>query len=370
MTEDEAYRASTQYRLWSFTPEALASLRASTNALAAERVRAAMERDQSSKTSKDAKETDCLTVDEELKLVRFYCSKAMDLADFCGFPTNVKATAVQYLKRFYLSNSPMTYHPKTIMPCALFLATKTENHYTALEKFASRMPKTTPEDVIAAEVLIVQALRFTLDVRHPFRALEGGVMELLALAEGTGGLPPGRHADVGSIKEELLHLPPADGSSASPSTLDELKTRIRTAHGKAKDVLKTSAQLSDAYLLYTPAQIWLAALLLADEPLSRLYLSTKLFPRPGILAKALAAVDSLASLLCSSAAALDLPELKRIDKKLYACRNPEKLDLLDLSRRKREGGEGDEEAAAKKRRLERERRERDGEVFGGDVGGR
>ncbi len=181
VTEDQVYRASTQYRLWSFSPEALASLRASTNALAAERVRAAIRKrtgeqqqqqrrqsqqgsagvnadvgaagvdnqstdaasvggdnggrakDGSSRISGGAgggrgeegggggpsangtssgngeevsteadggsggssggiamPEIDCLTVEEEQKLVEYYSVKAMGLADFCSFPTNVK----------------------------------------------------------------------------------------------------------------------------------------------------------------------------------------------------------------------------------------------------------------------------------------
>ena len=36
------------------------------------------------------KEVDCLSVEEELKLVGFYCVKTMQFADFCEFPTNVK----------------------------------------------------------------------------------------------------------------------------------------------------------------------------------------------------------------------------------------------------------------------------------------
>ena len=103
MTEDDIYRTSTQYRLWSFTREALASLRSATNASASDGVRAAI---RSQRTAQDraeaakkgnseevadtAKEVDCLTVEEEQKLVGFYCVKAMQFADFCEFPTNVK----------------------------------------------------------------------------------------------------------------------------------------------------------------------------------------------------------------------------------------------------------------------------------------
>ena len=72
----------------------------------------------------------------------------------------------------------MTYHPKTIMPCALFIATKTDNYYMSLRHFADGVPgDTTAEDIIAPEFLVMQSLRFTFDVRHPFRGLEGGLME-------------------------------------------------------------------------------------------------------------------------------------------------------------------------------------------------
>ncbi len=112
MTEDELYRASTQYRLWSFTPESLVSLRHSTNAIASQRVRAAIKRARASASktasngsgggeksneqdppdgaTKNEKEVECLTVEEEQKLVGYYCVKCMGLADFCSFPTNVK----------------------------------------------------------------------------------------------------------------------------------------------------------------------------------------------------------------------------------------------------------------------------------------
>ena len=95
----------------------------------------------------------------------------------------------------------MTYHPKQIMPSALFLSTKTENHYTALKSFASKFPKTTPDDVIAPEFLVTQGLRFTFDVRHPHRGLEGGFMELLALASGDGQPPP--HSEKSSRQLQL-----------------------------------------------------------------------------------------------------------------------------------------------------------------------
>lgn len=115
MTEDEIYRTSTQYRLWSFTLKSLHSLRSTTNSLAAEGVRTAIRAAANSseaaakadpdELNSDGLESplrpsaqaprapqvvDCLTVEEEQKLVGFYCLKAMEFADFCDFPTNVK----------------------------------------------------------------------------------------------------------------------------------------------------------------------------------------------------------------------------------------------------------------------------------------
>ena len=102
MTEDDIYRTSTQYRLWSYTEESLASLRSTTNELAVIRVKDAIQRVHLAKKEELEKQgegshnglergdVDCLTVEEEQKLVSFYCVKAMELADFCEFPTNVK----------------------------------------------------------------------------------------------------------------------------------------------------------------------------------------------------------------------------------------------------------------------------------------
>lgn len=120
MNEDERYRSSTQFRLWSFTPERLATQRAETNAIAAERVKEAIQRARiaasratsvtasgSGETSEveqangapskvissvpaDPADVNCLTVEEELKLVEFYCRQTLQLGDHLKLPTDVK----------------------------------------------------------------------------------------------------------------------------------------------------------------------------------------------------------------------------------------------------------------------------------------
>ena len=290
----------------------------------------------------------------------------------------MQATAVQYLKRFYLSNSPMTYHPKEMMPSAIFLATKTENHYTSLKTFVSKLPKTTAEDVVAPEFLLTQGLRFTFDVRHPQRGLEGGFMELLALATGKGQPAASPEKTPMQLQEDMMTIEPARGAKTIVRTSGDLKVRIQSAHGKAKDILKTSALLTDAYFLYTPAQIWLATLLLVDEPLALFYLDVKLRTQSDMKLKLVSTLRACAEILKFSASMSpsgeELKELTRIDKKLYKCRNPEKIDLVGINKaQKREGEgkgeEGDDEKIIKKRKLEREKGMKEAEaVFGPPIG--
>ncbi len=128
MNEDERYRTSTQYRLWSYTPDSLAALRSTTNQVAAERVKAAIQRSRASRaTSTSASgdtseaeqnglssravsidpgtEVNCLTVEEELKLVTFYCRQTLDLGDHLKVPTDVKVRLHTFLSLLEISNT-------------------------------------------------------------------------------------------------------------------------------------------------------------------------------------------------------------------------------------------------------------------------
>jgi cyclin H len=100
MIEDDIYRTSSQYRLWSYTKPSLQSLRATTNDVASQRVRAAIQRSRDARPSAtpsaagtpqpgsdgetkrpDEKEIECLTPEEELVLVTYYCEKTLELGD-------------------------------------------------------------------------------------------------------------------------------------------------------------------------------------------------------------------------------------------------------------------------------------------------
>lgn len=92
VSEDERYHASTQYRLWSFTPTSFLALRTTTNRNAVDRVQDAVRRVRKARVASSAdtsetdrgknnrimnpvpkKKKDYLTVEEELKFViHFY----------------------------------------------------------------------------------------------------------------------------------------------------------------------------------------------------------------------------------------------------------------------------------------------------------
>ena len=247
----------------------------------------------------------------------------------------------------------MTYHPKQILTCALFLATKTDHWHMSLSNFVANIPGTEAKFVQAPEFLLMQGLRFTLDVRHPMKALEGGVGQIQLL-----------------LDQGVLHL---DGPDP--------KRRLGKAAEQASQLLRGAAQMTDVYFLYTPSQIWLAALLAADAALVNAFLAwqkTHLGPEAGSIGMKLeSTLKACAEVLMSyrSEAEADESEqkemkreMKRIGRKLHLCQNPEKMDIVAIAEQrvaaKRDGSESDRERVLKKRKLERKRLEQDGDVFG------
>ena len=390
LTEDDIYRSSTQFRLWSFTPDALASLRATTNETAAARVVAAITRHRESQ-SQDATENvspiSTLSPGEELQILTHYARQLIFWStSLFHFPYAVTATAAMYYKRFYLSNSPMTYHPKSIFPTCLFLATKTEHHYSDLGAFVDTVKnskskiKPTKEEVLAPEYLLIQGLRFTLDVKHPRRGMDAVWMELDAIAKGEGqGVVPGPEVDSKELQERMTELDaPKDAAGRDLSTP---ASRAGTAHAKAKETLIGAALLTDCYFLFTPSQIMFAALMLVDEPLVRFYFEVKMAINGGPEAevrrsKIVKTIRECADMLGSFQAGSDpgLPasreDLIKVDKKLYECLNPEKRDLVKINAALKagEGGENTNGKSTDDEMVENSKNKRkakeDDDVFG------
>jgi len=392
-TEDGLYRSSSQYRLWNFTPQKLATMRSKTNLIAREHVKSALKRAASSPSSKatNPDELDFLTPAEEQTLVSFFCLQLLSLTESSSqelpipFPTT--ATAIQYIKRFYLTNSVLSYHPKQIMTTALYLATKTTNVHFSARAFAARiatirgLESTTMGQILAPEHIIVQGMRFTFDVRHPHRALKGIYLELQMLVSLVrGDKPPSSWSDgksAAQIAKEADH--PVSRVRAYlherysvPRTLIK---KIEDGYQRARDVLQRNALLSDAYFLYSPSIIAMAGLWVVDDKLVQHLLHSKmLLVKPS---ESRPSVDDMLDEIERCASELEAgkidegalrKEALRIDKKLHGCRNPEKVDLEGLNKaRKRDGLEegGGDEDKAKRRRLEREKAEREGGMLFG-----
>ncbi|EMD92064.1 hypothetical protein COCC4DRAFT_74121 [Bipolaris maydis ATCC 48331] len=410
LTEDDLYRNSTQYRNWSFTRAQLAEQRLRINLQATERVKANLARVRAQR-AQDAVDSDaappgadkenasgantpnsgmqtttevnCLTAEEELTVVNEFCERAIALGNHYSFPLNVVATCIQFMRRFYLYNSPMTYHVNTILRTIMFMATKIELFNIHVSQYAEGAGRNvTTEDVLAPEYIIMQGLRYNLDVRHPFRALKAGHMELLEMVHGKYQGPVQDMAPK-EVQNKILSLPAKTGGTAIKMPEKKVEERIHAAYGTATNTLRTIAVLTDAYFLYTPSQIWLSAHLLADEPLTLFYLSTKLPQSHPHYAKLLSTLRSCASLISSHRLYVNatLPaaerdareakhkaEVKALVQKLKNCRDPDKVDLVKLNQaQKRDAVQGDalEESKAKRRKLAREGYEKESDAFWG-----
>lgn len=280
----------------------------------------------------------------------------------------------------------MTYHGQNISRTAMFLACKTENAHHSVEQFATNFKKTTSEQILAPEYLLVQGLRFNFDVKHPFRALKGGHLELMEIVRGTYEGP--NHIEEGMTSADLsgrmLQLPNEKGQ-ATKTTLQVMEKRITEAYGFASHILKTAALLTDAYFLYTPSQIWLASHLLADEPLTLFYLSLKLPSTSPIFAKIIAVIRQCAALLSSHSSYLATTQpkpdteareakhkahVKSLIEKLKSCRDPDKVDLVKLNQAQKRDAVNEEDGEleqgkAKRRKLGRETYEKAAEDFWG-----
>lgn len=220
-TEDARYRQSSQFRLWSFSPSSLQELRRKTNSLAKQQIAPRLPADPPPEP---------LTVDEEHQLVKFYTVELLRAAEFCKIPTESRSTAATFLRRFYVTNSIMTYPPTELLKTCLFFGCKADGVYYPLGQLAKMFPNTTGEQILAGEYLLCQGLRFAFDVRHPLRPLEGAILELR-------------------------------------KRFPNEERRIQKAHARTREILKFSPLMTDAYFHYTPSQIMMAAMLMVDVEL-------------------------------------------------------------------------------------------------------
>lgn len=365
-SEDAVYRESSQFRLWSFSPPQLETLREQTNQLAHDSIeeRRRETSEGNSGNNGDVKGTPSgsgvvyLTPAEEKMILDFYTVELIKAAKFTEQPTEVLATAAVFFRRFYVTHSIMTYPPVQLFKTALFFGAKSEGYYHKLDGFAEKFPNTKAADILAGEFLLCQGIRFAFEVRHPYRALEGAIMELRRLVD----------VDAAAGKDEISD------------------SRVSNAHRRAREILKFSPLVTDAYFHYSPSQIMFAALWLADRPLVERLLLGETFRRPAGMGASASAADVPVPILpgggnaskkkkseaaewervngadmkdrvlatiqkCSECLATEPPErfteywgqpesnniIKPLLKKLKLCRDPDRFNLVALQQAKKEG---------------------------------
>lgn len=281
---------------------------------------------------------------------------------------------MQYLRRFYLANSCLTYPPKEIYKTVLFLACKTEATHMTLSEYARRIA-TDPDAILAPEYKVMQALRFTLDVRQPYKGLKGVLMELLNMANGMAAELEGVDTKgAQALQQDMLALDKPPKQAQTPWTAPagtiqakHLADRINAAYAAARHLLDKPALLTDVYFLYTPSQLLLAALHLADPPLTTFYLATKLPLTSFVRPKILATIHSCAELLSSFSESQIMTKDERasLEARLESCRDPRTKDLVKAHAAAKRGTESDEEEKVQKRKLAREKSMKEGEdLFG------
>ncbi|KAL0575986.1 hypothetical protein V5O48_005986 [Marasmius crinis-equi] len=218
------------------------------------------------------------------------------ITQICGrfrFPEEVEATAVSYLKRFYLKNTVMDWHPKNVMLTAVFLATKTTNNPISLEAYTNHIPKTAASDVLDLEFLVAQSLRFEFAVWHAHRALWGMWLDLQSLPDT-----------------------PLDFATSQSHIYDSALASVR------------NSRLTDAELVYTPSQVALASLYLADRDLALKWLRSKedkLRSGTDTPPDVLASVEAIAEIITKRGHAPDVEAVREVDRRLKLCKNPEKV---------------------------------------------
>ncbi|KPV77706.1 uncharacterized protein RHOBADRAFT_51524 [Rhodotorula graminis WP1] len=248
----QLYHQSSQYRNWRFSKEQLDKIRQDLNEQAVERAQQAQTESTGDRPAATADgstseppsqpatppapaDIEYLSVADEQLLVAYYLQQAVGLCGAFKFPEMVTATALSYLKRFYLRNTAMDYHPKDIMLTCVFLATKTENFAISIDTFAAKV-KVLPADILALEFLVSQSLHFEYKVHHAHLALSGLVLDMQ-----TTGVP----------------------SSSIASALPRAQAFLR------------AARLSPAELVYAPSQIALACMRIADRSAVETWLAAK-----------------------------------------------------------------------------------------------
>ncbi|XP_031558450.1 cyclin-H-like [Actinia tenebrosa] len=276
------FHTSTQRKHWTFSsPEEIENLRVSVNSEYKTRYNESI-------TKKNV--DDFLTTEEEKKLVEYYEVVLTDVsAKFQPpIPWSAVATAVTYMKRFYLKTSVMDYPPKEMYLICLYMACKVDEYNISAEKFVCILPGDRREKaidfILSHELLLMQRLDFHLTVHNPYRPMEGFIIDMKTRMS----INPDRWR---AKADEFLHL----------------------------------ALRSDAWFLFSPSQIGLAALSYGCEKAEVNRYVKEILGNNEKNAKLLQQVKQVISLVTKERLLVGKDQVKMLEKKLNTCRNPENI---------------------------------------------
>ncbi|XP_001632226.2 cyclin-H [Nematostella vectensis] len=255
----------------------------------------------------DKKNVKYLTVEEEKKLVEYYELVIVEVsAKFQPpVPRSVTATAITYLKRFYVKTSVMDHPPKEMFLVCLFMACKVEEYNISVENFVQILPRDRREKVmdfiLAHELLLMERLDFHLTIHHPFRPMEGFLIDIkMYLSEG-------------KVNPESWRI-------------------------KAEEFL-LRAMRTDVAFHFSPSQIALAALSVGSTggELQK-YVNEKF----GVTDKGTALMDtinSIVNMVTSHIVTVTKDQVKALESKLKTCRNPENNPDSKMFKRRTSGND-------------------------------
>ncbi|EAU92858.1 cyclin-dependent protein kinase regulator [Coprinopsis cinerea okayama7 len=258
------YEASTQYRNWRFSRESLAQMRASMNEAAVKAIRSKIEANEPGSSAN----TTFLTPDEEVLLVKLYVAQVIAAGNKVRAQQETVSTAMSYLKRFYLRNTVMDWHPRNVMLTCLFLATKTCNAPLSIEYFVQQFQKTEPSDVLDLEFLVAQSLSFEF-------------------------------------------------SSLPDLTIDLQESVYNAAMAQVQ-----ASRFTDAEFIYTPSQIALASLALTLPDAAKAWFNSKQSEAHPI---DWAVIEEIMNLITTEGRPPNIDTVREIDRRLKLCKNPEKV---------------------------------------------
>ncbi|KAJ2801770.1 hypothetical protein H4R20_003546 [Coemansia guatemalensis] len=315
----QLFEQTSQYRHWRFTPEALEELRTANNKRGVERVlqglreEAQVDDETALETRISEATTNLLTPQEELQLVGYYLQMIVQTIRVYSrihllkpeALNNVKATAINFMKRFYLHNVVFDYPPKSIMLTCFYLATKVENSFMKIDDFIRPLQdaeskrgskiQTKGDDILDLEFVVIQSLQFELAVHYPYRPAYGFFLDMQAY-------------------------------------IDDVQL-LKAVHDRTHHFIDISL-FTDLVFLYQPPQIALGAFKLAarekdldiDPYLARRFDARELEVLYPIL-------DDVQDVI-SGFKNISQKEAQLIDRKLILCRNPEKNPNSKLYKKK------------------------------------